>query len=70
MKIAHIVDSMEVGGAETLVAQLCRLQREDGHDPSVHAILTLGPLGEQLREEGFTVRTLVGQHHGHGLRSR
>jgi glycosyltransferase involved in cell wall biosynthesis len=62
MKIAHIVDSMEVGGAETLVAQLCRLQREDGHDPSVHAILTLGPLGEQLREEGFTVRTLVGQH--------
>ena len=61
MKIAHVVDSMEVGGAETLVAQLCRLQREDGHDPSVYAILTLGPLGEQLRKEGFTVRAQVGR---------
>jgi glycosyltransferase involved in cell wall biosynthesis len=62
MKIAHVVDSMEVGGAETLVAQFCRLQREDGHDPSVYAILTLGPLGEQLRKEGFTVRAHIGRH--------
>jgi glycosyltransferase involved in cell wall biosynthesis len=60
MKIAHVVDSMEIGGAETLVAQLCRLQREDGHDPSVYAILSLGPLGEQLRKEGFQVRAHVG----------
>jgi glycosyltransferase involved in cell wall biosynthesis len=51
---------MEIGGAETLVAQLCRLQREDGHDPSVYAILSLGPLGEQLQKEGFHVRAHVG----------
>ena len=63
MKIAHVVDSMEIGGAETLVAQLCRLQREDGHDPSVYAILSLGPLGEQLQKEGFQVRA----HVGHGI---
>ncbi|MGD0548725.1 MAG: glycosyltransferase [Terracidiphilus sp.] len=62
MKIAHVVDSMEVGGAETLVAQLCRLQRQQGHDPSVYAILAPGPLGEQLQEEGFTVRAYVGRH--------
>jgi glycosyltransferase involved in cell wall biosynthesis len=62
MKIAHIVDSMEVGGAEMLVAQLCRLQRENGHDPSVYAILTLGPIGEQLRRDGFTVQANVGRH--------
>jgi glycosyltransferase involved in cell wall biosynthesis len=55
MKIAHIVDSMEVGGAETLVAQLCRVQREQGHEPSVHAHLRLGSVGEQLRSEGFRV---------------
>lgn len=55
MKIAHIVDSMEVGGAETLVAQLCRLQREQGHDPSVHAHLCLGSIGESLRAEGFRI---------------
>jgi L-malate glycosyltransferase len=57
-----VVDSMEVGGAETLVSQMCRLQREQGHDPSVYAILTLGPLGEQLQKEGFVVRPHVGRH--------
>jgi glycosyltransferase involved in cell wall biosynthesis len=60
MKIAHVVDSMEVGGAETLVSQMCRLQREQGHDPRVYAIATLGPLGEQLRKEGFTVQAKLG----------
>jgi glycosyltransferase involved in cell wall biosynthesis len=62
MKIAHVVDSMEIGGAETLVSQMCRLQREQGHDPCVYAILTLGPLGERLRTEGFAVRANVGSH--------
>lgn len=62
MKIAHVVDSMEVGGAETLVAQMCRLQREQGHDPSVYAIAKLGALGEQMRLEGFLVQANVGRH--------
>ena len=62
MKIAHVVDSMEVGGAETLVSQMCCLQREQGHDPSVYAVLTLGPLGEQMRAEGFSVQANVGRH--------
>lgn len=62
MKIAHVVDSMEVGGAEVLVSQMCHLQRELGHDPCVYAILSLGPLGEKLRQEGFEVRANVGRH--------
>ena len=62
MKIAHVVDSMEVGGAEMLVTQMCRLQREQGHDPCVYAVLTLGPLGERMRAEGFAVRANVGRH--------
>ena len=62
MKIAHVVDSMEVGGAETLVAQLCRLQRAEGCDPRVYAVLTLGPLGERMRAEGFAVEANVGRH--------
>src|SRR5208337_5222100 len=62
MKIAHVVDSMEISGAETLVAQMCRLQREQGHDPSVYAVLALGPLGERLRAEGFAVQANVGRH--------
>jgi len=62
MKIAHIVDSMEVGGAETLVAQMCRLQREQGHQPSVYAVAALGALGEQLLRDGFMVEANVGRH--------
>jgi glycosyltransferase involved in cell wall biosynthesis len=62
MKIAHVVDSMEVGGSETLVLQMCHLQREQGHDPCVYAIATLGALGERMRMEGFNVQANVGSH--------
>jgi glycosyltransferase involved in cell wall biosynthesis len=62
MKIAHVVDSMEVGGAEMLVSQMCRLQREQGHDPCVYAVASLGPLGEQMRAAGFGVQANVGLH--------
>jgi glycosyltransferase involved in cell wall biosynthesis len=61
MKIAHVVDSMEVGGAETLVLQICRLQREQGHDPCVYVLGSLGALGEQMQKEGFSVRANVSQ---------
>src|ERR1700744_1168479 len=62
MKIAHVVDSMEVGGAETLVLQMCRLQREQGHEPEVYAVAALGALGEQMRAEGFRLESNVGKH--------
>jgi glycosyltransferase involved in cell wall biosynthesis len=62
MKIAHVVDNMEVGGAETLVYQISRVQREQGHDPRVYAIAALGALGERMREEGFSVQANVGKH--------
>jgi L-malate glycosyltransferase len=62
MKIAHVVDSMEVGGAETLVQQMCHLQREQGHDPEVYAVASLGALGDRMRAEGFRVESNVGRH--------
>jgi len=62
MKIAHVVDSMEVGGAEMLVSRMCRLQREQGHAPLVFAVSSLGPLGEGLRKDGFVVQPNVGRH--------
>ncbi len=58
MKIVHAVYSMEMGGAEMLVAQLGRMQRAAGHDVTVCAYSTLGPLGEVLREEGLHVHVL------------
>lgn len=59
MKIAHVVDSMEVGGVETLVSQMCRVQREQGHDPRVYVVGSLGALGENLRKDGFVVQARV-----------
>jgi len=58
MKIVHVVYSLEMGGAEILVAQLCRLQRENGHDVSVIAYSNLGALGETLVADGIPVLVL------------
>jgi glycosyltransferase involved in cell wall biosynthesis len=55
LNIAHVVDSMEMGGAEKLTATLCRLQRDRGHAASVHCLYGVGVLGEELRAEGFEV---------------
>src|SRR5258708_5435867 len=55
MNIFHIADSMEIGGAETLVAELCRMQRAQGHNPSIHCLYAIGAIGKTLRAEGFEV---------------
>jgi glycosyltransferase involved in cell wall biosynthesis len=55
LSIAHVVDSMEMGGAEKLTATLCRLQRDRGHTASVHCLYAVGVIGEELRAEGFDV---------------
>jgi glycosyltransferase involved in cell wall biosynthesis len=62
MKIAHVVDSMELGGAEVLVAQMCKRQRELGHEPSVLAVAALGEIGARLQSDGFSVQADVGLH--------
>ena len=41
LRIAHVGDSMEMGGAEKLTATLCRLQRDRGHIASVHCLYGL-----------------------------
>ena len=55
LKIAHVVDSMEMGGAEKLTATMCRMQHDRGHSVSVHCLYLVGVLGEELRAEGFEV---------------
>jgi glycosyltransferase involved in cell wall biosynthesis len=55
LKIAHVSDSMEMGGAEKLTATLCRMQRDRGHTASVHCLYGVGVLGEELRAKGFEV---------------
>jgi len=58
MKIVHCVYSLEMGGAEVLVGQLCRIQRSLGHDVSVCAYSKLGVIGEALEAEGFDIRIM------------
>lgn len=55
MVIAHVIDSMEVGGAEAVVAALSRLQRAAGHDVSVHCLHANGTIGRGLEAEGIQV---------------
>ena len=55
MKIVHAIYSLEMGGAEVLVAQLCRIQRAHGHEVSVCAYSNLGVIGEALKAEGFEI---------------
>jgi glycosyltransferase involved in cell wall biosynthesis len=55
LKIVHVSDSMEMGGAEKLTATFCRSQRDRGHTASVHCLYKVGVLGEKLRNEGFEV---------------
>jgi glycosyltransferase involved in cell wall biosynthesis len=62
MKIVHVVYSLEMGGAEVIVAQLCRIQRAQGHQPSVIAYSKLGVIGEALVAEGFSVHVPGAAH--------
>lgn len=55
MRIAHVIDSMEVGGAEVIVASLCRIHRKQGHEVEVHCLFRKGILGEELESEKFAV---------------
>jgi glycosyltransferase involved in cell wall biosynthesis len=55
MTIAHVVDSMEIGGAEAVVAALCRMQAAAGHSVAVHCLFRGGALADELKRDGFTV---------------
>lgn len=58
-----------MGGAETLVSQMCTLQRQQGHNPCIYALASLGVLGERMRADGFEVRHNVGRQFQDSMRS-
>jgi glycosyltransferase involved in cell wall biosynthesis len=55
MVIAHVIDSLEVGGAETVVAALCRSHASAGHAVEVHCLTAAGQLAAELEHEGVKV---------------
>lgn len=63
MIIAHIVDTMAMGGAEKLIALLSREQRAGGSAPEVHCLFDGGVLAEELAGDGIPV-------HVHGPTSK
>ncbi|MFZ3207953.1 MAG: glycosyltransferase [Geobacteraceae bacterium] len=54
-KILHVILSMVVGGAETLVYNMVRHSTFEGNRPVICCLKSLGDLGEKLKEEGFSV---------------
>jgi glycosyltransferase involved in cell wall biosynthesis len=55
MLIAHVIDSLEVGGAEAVVTALCRAHAAAGYRVEVHCLTTGGPLAAELEQEGVSV---------------
>jgi glycosyltransferase involved in cell wall biosynthesis len=55
MVIAHVIDSLEVGGAEMVAVALCRAHAAAGHHVEVHCLTMAGPLAAELEAEGIPV---------------
>ncbi len=54
MRIAHVVDSLALGGLEKLVVDLAKVQKQQGHDISVLCLSTCeGELASELRINGI-----------------
>ncbi len=62
-QVDHVLDSLEVGGAETLVVLLAQHQRRQGLRVRVHALYGLGALAQPLIADGIEVI-------GHGAQPR
>lgn len=57
VKVHHVLDNLQIGGAETLVVGLARVQRAEGFDVQVHGMYRGGPLEQNLRRESIPVHT-------------
>ena len=55
LKIAHVLGSLEVGGAEVVVRHLGACQVRDGHDVTVYTIFGGGELEARYRAAGIKV---------------
>jgi glycosyltransferase involved in cell wall biosynthesis len=56
MKIAHVVDSMDMGGAEMMILSLCEEHQRLGHNVSVDCLYRKGVLVPKLEALGVPVR--------------
>lgn len=57
MRILQVINALTMGGAQFVVLDLARRARNDGHQIEI-ASFRDGPIGNVLRQEGFTVHLL------------
>ena len=62
LRILHVVDSLETGGLERVVADLCVAQRAAGEDVTVFSIEATGGFRDELEATG--TRVVVGNKRG------
>ena len=53
--IVHVATGLEIGGAEMLLLELCRMQIQCGHDVSVASLISDGPMRERFARTGIEV---------------
>lgn len=55
MNILHLVDTLEIGGAERVVVHLAKELAQRGHGVAVACVYAAGPLAQPLRNAGIRV---------------
>ena len=65
MKVLHVITGLDAGGAETQLAMLVRHSR---HECDVVTLYNPGPIADQIRADGTTVRD-VGMRNNRDLRA-
>src|SRR5664279_5577049 len=56
MRIAQIVETLEVGGLERMALDLAMEQKAAGHQVFLYCVVAEGPLAEEARAEGIPLR--------------
>ncbi|MEO8727422.1 MAG: glycosyltransferase [Acidobacteriaceae bacterium] len=68
MRIHHLLNSFETGGAEMLVAAMAPAQMRAGHEVVVHAMSGVGAISEALTRAGVPFRCHLARHPLHRIR--
>src|SRR6476660_9606456 len=58
MHVCHIINNLEVGGAETMLLKLLGRVRQSGIESSVIALIGKGTVGPQIEQMGIPVDCL------------
>jgi glycosyltransferase involved in cell wall biosynthesis len=70
LKLAFVITSMPIGGAETLLVNLIRGLDRERFQPSVVCLKELGPLGEDIAKEVPVAHSLIGSKYDVGVLKR